>query len=243
MTGAVRDRDAAVLQPGFARIAALLADPAREAMLVALLGGRALPAGDLAEIGGVSAQSASGHLKKLVDGGVLSVWSQGRFRYFRIAGAEIAGALEALSVAASATSPSLRRAPSRRLALARSCYNHLAGRLGVALADRLQKLGLVKADGDVMTLTAAGDEWARRNGLDPSGAGRQPLVRPCLDWSERRFHLAGRLPSQILDQLIAADRLRRRNDRSLEVTKAGAQWFAALGIDLDDVFEARGRDR
>jgi DNA-binding transcriptional ArsR family regulator len=119
------------VQAGFSRIAALLADPAREAMLVALADGRALPAGELAEAAGVSPQSASGHLRKMIEGGIVSVWSQGRFRYFRIANEQVGAALETLANVAQgdprrALSPRTRPA---HLVSARCCYKHIAGRL------------------------------------------------------------------------------------------------------------------
>jgi DNA-binding transcriptional ArsR family regulator len=219
------------VQAGFARIAALLADPAREAMLVALSDGRALPAGELAELAGVTPQSASGHLGKLVEGGVLSVWAQGRFRYYRLANADVAAAIEALSLAANTTPKAKKRPPPERLAAARSCYNHLAGRLGVAMADRLLELGYVRAAADgALRLSPDGAAWASGGGIGGLRTG-QFLVRPCLDWSERRFHFAGPFATRLLEQLLSERRLLRRPDRSLELTAAGAGWFRELGLD------------
>src|SRR5262249_28762222 len=154
-------------QAGFSRIAAALADPAREAMLAALVDGRALPASELAAVAGVSPQSASAHLKTLLEGGVLTVWSQGRFRDYRIADEEVAEVIERLAVLAGA--PRMRAQTQRRVApatcLARCCYNHLAGRVGVALADALEARGFVQvADGQAQ-LTPVGALWLADNGI------------------------------------------------------------------------------
>src|SRR4051812_23119787 len=155
------------VQAGFSRIAALLADPAREAMLVALADGRALPAGELALAAGITPQSASGHLRKMIDGGVVSVWSQGRFRYFRLANEQIGALLETLANA-SQPAPQLNgavRTIPARLATARCCYTHLAGRLGVALADAFVDRHYVPTDDDRVTLTKPGSKWAEMTGL------------------------------------------------------------------------------
>src|SRR5258708_40234443 len=123
-------------QAGIPKIAAWLADPAREAMLAALADGRALPAGKLAEAAGVSPQSASGHLRKMIEGGIVSVWSQGRFRYFRIANEQVGAALETLANLAQGDPPRTLSQTTRpaHLASSRCCYKHLSGPLGVALA-------------------------------------------------------------------------------------------------------------
>jgi DNA-binding transcriptional ArsR family regulator len=222
------------VQAGFAKIAALLADPAREAMLVALADGLALPAGELAEIAGVTSQSASGHLRKLVEGGVVSVWPQGRFRYFRLADEEIASALEALAGVAcsrSGRTVSARRRPPHLLA-ARCCYNHMAGRLGVAFADALVNHDYVRIADDAAALTSVGSQWLVEIGLPipkETGAWSQHL-RLCLDWTERRFHLAGAIPTAILRFLLDAGHVARAKERSLVVTPTGKAWFAQLGV-------------
>ncbi len=220
------------VQAGFSKIAALLADPAREAMLVALGDGRALPAGELAEIAGVTSQSASGHLRKLVEGGVVSVWPQGRFRYFRLADEEVASALEALAGVAcsrSGRTVSARLRPPHLLA-ARCCYNHMAGRLGVAFADALVHHDYVRICHDATALTSTGSQWLEAIGLPiPKGSSSQHL-RLCLDWTERRFHLAGTIPSAILRFLIDAGHLVRAKERSLAVTATGKAWFGQLGV-------------
>jgi DNA-binding transcriptional ArsR family regulator len=224
------------VQAGFSRIAALLADPAREAMLVALADGRALPAGELAEAAGVSPQSASGHLRKMIEGGIVSVWSQGRFRYFRIASEQVGAALETLANVAQGDprktlSPRTRPVP---LVAARCCYKHIAGRLGVALADALVESGYVRIAGDSVGLTDQGARWAEATGWLAADGGDDPRhLRLCLDWTERRFHFAGRLASTILRHLLETRCLERGDQRSLIVTPAGKAWFGKLGVDTE----------
>ena len=224
------------LQAGFSRIAGLLADPAREAMLVALAGGRALPAGELASVAGVSPQSASGHLRKLVDGGIVAVWQQGRFRYFRLASQQVGVLLEAL--AGLTEQPGTRRPIPASLSAARSCFSHLAGRLGVALLEALIRSGFVTVDDDLVALTDAGVQWLASLGIvaKPGPCGPRQL-RLCLDWTERRFHLGGSIACAILRHLLEHEFLLRGGERSLTVTGRGVAWFAGLGIEA----EAGGR--
>ena len=224
------------VQAGISRIAALLADPAREAMLVALADGRALPAGELAKAAGITPQSASGHLRKMIEGGIVSVWSQGRFRYFRLANEQVGAALEVLANVAQGEPrrvAGVARLPTS-LAMARCCYTHLAGRLGVALADALVRCDYVTIAGDCVTLTDEGARWTEMNGFpsDFSRAGAANL-RLCLDWTERRFHFAGGLPSAILRHLLETRCLKRGDQRSLIVTRPGKTWFNKLGVDAD----------
>jgi DNA-binding transcriptional ArsR family regulator len=166
--------------------AALIGDPARAAMLQALFDGRAQPATALAWAAGVSAQSASNHLTQLVAGGLLSVTSQGRHRYYRLAGPEVAQVLEALAVLGPPPRALVRPLDARARSLrdARSCYDHVAGRLGVALADAMEHGGLIEADGaDRYRLTEAGRERLGALGVDlsPPKAARRGQMRPCLD--------------------------------------------------------------
>jgi len=221
-------------QFGISRIAALMADPAREAMICALVDGRALPAGELAEAAGVSPQSASGHLGKLVEGEMLSVWRQGRFRYFRLASEDVAHAVEAMArVARPEPAQALRRtADGNALANARCCYSHLAGRLGVALAGALERRGVVRVDGDQASLTEAGARWVEAAGLGVCGRrGRPDEVRLCLDWTERRFHFAGPFATALLHDLLRSGRLTRASGRALAITPEGRRWFAGLGVE------------
>ncbi|MFF2495774.1 ArsR/SmtB family transcription factor [Agromyces sp. NPDC058064] len=212
--------------------ARLMGEPARAAMLVALLDGRALPAGELAAIARVSAATASAHLARLVEGGLLRARPLGRHRYFELAGSEVADAVEALqrlgprrpvtSYAQSAT--------ARRLAEARSCYDHLAGRYALELADRLvaeRAIAPLEAGAPGAILSTDGP-LARRLRLHEAPApGRRPAVRGCLDWTERRPHLAGALGAHVLAVLIGEGWVARvPGDRSLRV---GDELRAALG--------------
>ncbi|HEX9471606.1 MAG TPA: helix-turn-helix transcriptional regulator [Bradyrhizobium sp.] len=224
------------VQAGISKIAALLADPAREAMLVALADGRALPAGKLAEAAGVSPQSASGHLRKMIEGGIVSVWSQGRFRYFRIANEQVGAALETLANLAQGDPPRTLSQRSRpaHLVSARCCYKHIAGRLGVALADALVERDYVRIEGNSVGLTDQGARWAEGTGLLPADCRDDPRhLRLCLDWTERRFHFAGRLAGAILRHLLETRCLKRGDERSLIVTQDGKAWFGKLGIDTE----------
>jgi DNA-binding transcriptional ArsR family regulator len=218
------------VQAGFSPVAAALADPAREAIVGALADGLALPAGELAAIAGISPQSASGHLQRLVDCGILTVWTQGRFRYYRLAGDRAADVVEALANFVR-TLPSTRRsrALSHELGFARCCYSHLAGSLGIGLADLLQRLGYIRIVSDDVDLTEAGRQWAKANGLPaPRGLRGRRELRLCLDWTERRHHLAGPLATAILRHLLDQGHLRRGRERALHLTPSGEAWFAAL---------------
>lgn len=195
--------------PEIARIAALVADPARSAMLLALMDGRALTATELAGLGGITKQTASSHLAKLVEGDVLLVEAQGRHRYFRLAGPHVAGLLEALMVFSSDAAPPIRTGPrDADLRRARICYDHLAGELGVQLYDRMRAEGWLNE-----SLAPTDRGWAKLSeiGLTPQTlpASNRSMCRACLDWSQRRHHLAGRLGKAILDGLFAQDWARR----------------------------------
>jgi DNA-binding transcriptional ArsR family regulator len=223
-----------VVQAGFAEVAAACADPVREAMLAALADGRALPAGELAAIAGISPQSASAHLQRLVHAGLLTVWSQGRFRYYRIIDEQVAEAIEALAnlAARSKGRSSYTRTLPLDICFARRCYNHLAGWLGVALTDAMQCQGLVRLIDNAPQLTDRGARWLADHGVPlEAGYGTQPALRFCLDWTERRPHLAGRIPTLLLRHLLANGYLlpgARR--RTLQLTKPGLAWFAELGV-------------
>jgi DNA-binding transcriptional ArsR family regulator len=227
------------LQAGFSRIAGLLADPAREAILVALAGGRALPAGELATVAGISPQSASGHLRKLVDGGIVAVWQQGRFRYFRLANQQVGIMLEAL--AGLTEPPGTRRPIPTNLSTARSCFSHLAGHLGVALLEALTRLGYISISDDIVTLTDPGVQWLAAIEIvaKPGPCGPRQL-RLCLDWTERRFHLGGSVACAVLRHLLEHEFLLRGSERSLTVTRKGVAWFADLGIEAEAGRRAAG---
>ncbi|PYI53761.1 ArsR/SmtB family transcription factor [Paenibacillus flagellatus] len=229
--------------PDLAEIASLIGDSSRSAMLMRLFGGEALPAGELARAARISPQTASSHLAKLVEGGLLVQETYGRHRYYRLAGAEVAHALEALcTIAPRKPIRSLRESDrSRALRYARTCYDHIAGEVGVALTAKLLELGCieeVEEDGRSYALTPAGaarlerfgvpaDEWKRKR-------GRRRFARPCLDWSERRHHLAGSLGAALTARLFALGWLERiPGGRAVRVTEAGVDGFRSeFSIDL-----------
>ena len=214
-----------------AAVGSLLAEPARARMLAALGDGRALPASALAAEAGVAPSTASGHLARLVEGGLLAGESRGRRRYFRLRGPEVAEALEALArVAPHEPVSSLRQATRiDALRAARTCYDHLAGRLGTALMDALLVRGLV-ADEHV---TATGAERFGELGIDLDAIpGRRPRFRSCLDWSERRPHAAGKLGAALAAHAFEFGWVERLDgSRALRVTPAGEVGFAdAFGL-------------
>jgi DNA-binding transcriptional ArsR family regulator/DNA-binding PadR family transcriptional regulator len=219
--------------------AALIGDPTRAAMLQALQDGRAQPASALAWAAGVTAQAASNHLAKLVDGGLLAVEREGRHRYYRLANTEVAHALEALSVLATPVrSLETPRSPkARALRDARCCYGHLAGRLGVCVADALVGRGLLTPEDDKLyAVTASGRAWFEDLGVDVS-ALRSPrgVARQCLDWTERRHHLAGPLGVKLLERMTALGWLAmEREGRAVRLTADGRHALRErLGVELD----------
>lgn len=190
--------------PDITHIAALIGDRARAAMLMALIGGEALTATELAEEAGVTVQTASSHLAKLVDGGLLRLRRQGRHRYFSLASADVAELLEAL-MGLAAGSGHMRSRPGPRdkaLRRARICYNHLAGDMGVQLFDSLVAGECIAFQDGELILTEAGRDLARSLGIDVDALARQraALCRECLDWSARRSHLAGGLGRALLSR-------------------------------------------
>ena len=222
-----------------APVAALLADRARAAMLTAKQEGRPLAAGELARQAGVSAATASAHLARLLDGGLVTVMRQGRHRYYQLAGREVAGALESLSLLGSGVPVrSLRQSrQAEALAEARTCYDHLAGRAGVALLD-------AKVAGELLTpvtapgggnrlpryeVTAAGVARLAGFGVDAAAlrAQRRRFAAACLGWTQRRPHLNGALGAAITARLLGLGWLERgQHRRSLRVTPAGREGLA-----------------
>ncbi|NDV88940.1 metalloregulator ArsR/SmtB family transcription factor [Aurantimonas aggregata] len=214
---------------GIAANAFLMGDPARANMLSALMGGEALTAGELAAYAGVTPQTASGHLSRLRDGGLVAVERQGRHRYFRLASPQIAEALEGLmALSSGATSSRVRGPRDAAMRLARSCYDHLAGRLGVAIADALQGQGLIQIEDGVGIVSDDGRSFLSDFGIDVGAlhASKRPLCRTCLDWSERRAHLAGKLGAALLDRSLALGWLVRvPASRTLRISQAGERGF------------------
>lgn len=216
--------------PMIASVAALIGDPARANMLTALMDGRALTVSELAEAGGITLQTASGHLAKLDAAGLLRAEKQGRHRYFRLSGHDVAQVLEALMGLAQRTGAVRVRTGPRDEAMrtARICYDHLAGARGVALLDGFVCQGFISSGDDPM-VTAEGRNFFVGLGLDVSAMARsrRPLCRRCLDWSERRAHLGGALGARLLDWVIERDWARRKEGRVIAFTLTGAKAFDA----------------
>ncbi|WP_126979386.1 ArsR/SmtB family transcription factor [Frigidibacter oleivorans] len=223
--------------PDISRAAALLGDPARAAMLAALMRGPALTASELAAEAGVTASTASAHLARLEAGGMVQPRRQGRHRYFSLASEEVAALIEALMRFAGAGAVAGPARPTRlpgprdpALRQARVCYNHLAGTAGVQLYDSLLSRGFLTLSAEGPDLTDAGRAFVAGFGLDLPGlmAGRPPLCRDCLDWSARRSHLGGRLGRAFLSRMEAQGWLRRvEGSRAIRFTPPGARAFAA----------------
>ena len=227
----------------FAEIAALAGDPARAAMCNALMDGRALTATELARVSGVTPQTASGHLGRMVTAGLLAVERQGRHRYHRLATPAVAHMLETImQVAADLERPrrSLTVGPrDRALRHARTCYDHLAGELGVALADSLVAHGHVELGGEVGIVTEEGMDFLRQLGVEAHGDGgngktRRVLCRACLDWSERRPHIAGALGAALCTTCFEKGWIRRVDGtRAVSITPRGHRVFReSFGADL-----------
>lgn len=216
--------------PVIASVAALLGDPARANILTALMDGRALTVSELAGAAGVTLQTTSGHLAKLEAANLLTAEKQGRHRYFRLSGPDVAQVLEVLMSLAERTGATRVRTGPKDAALrsARVCYDHLAGERGVALLDGLRQQGLLKGEKD-MALTEKGHAFFSAFGIDLAALekGRRPVCRACLDWSERHNHLGGALGAAILSRLIDKGWVRRDTGRVLTFTCEGAEGFAS----------------
>lgn len=221
-----------------AEIAALMGDVARANILSALMDGRALTASELAWHGGVSAQTTSGHLAKLHAANLIVLARQGRHRYYRLASPEVAQAIEALMAVASFGPKRHRPADPRDEALrrARTCYDHLAGRLGIAIADSLTAQDHLVLSESAGALTGTGRRFLCSFGIDPEDDGRhkRALCRTCLDWSERRPHLAGRLGAALCTRLFELGWVERtRDSRALAITTVGRHGLKEIfGIEI-----------
>jgi DNA-binding transcriptional ArsR family regulator len=232
-----------------AAVAALVGEPVRAAVLIALADGRALAATTLAAEAQVAPSTLSAHLGRLLDGGLIRVERSGRHRYFRLAGPEVAEAVEALARLAPARPVrSLRQAThAESIRRARTCYDHLAGRLGVALCDALLAAAVIRVEPEPCgaadpvlgagraqryQLTETGRERLASLGVTFDGAGRRPLLRYCVDWSEQRPHLGGALGAALLDMLIARGWVHRADRRVVRVTGDGREALRdQFGID------------
>ena len=225
------------IQPSLAEVAALVGNPARANMLTALLDGRALTASELAYAGGVTPQTASEHLAKLKEGRLLTLARQGRHAYYRLASPRIGQMLESM-MAVAADGPG-RYQPrwhgGDALRNARTCYDHLAGRLGVAMADALVTRDHIALSEDGGVVTPGGAEFLAGFGIafPEQGRSRRPFCRPCLDWSERRAHLAGALGASLAARCFELGWITRlRDTRAVLITDNGKRGFCeAFGIE------------
>ena len=212
--------------PDIALIGSLIGDPARANMLAALMDGRALTASELAGEASVSLPTASGHLKRLAEGGLVVPRRQGRHRYFALADADVGRVLEAV-MGLAARHGHLRSRPGPRdpvLRRARVCYDHLAGEIGVEIFDRLADRGWISVTGETVALTGSGRDFAAGFGIDLDGLsrGRRPLCRSCLDWSARRSHLAGAFGAALWQRIEAEGWARRvEGTRAVQFTSHG----------------------
>ena len=216
-----------------AATAALLGDPARANMMAVLMDGRALSAKELAYAAHVTPQTASGHLGKLTEAGLLRANAQGRHRYYRLASPLVGQMVESILAVSGDRAPGARQTSPWRggesLRTARTCYDHLAGRLGVAIADTLQDRGYVTLSADGGEVTESGIVFLQQFGAEPA-SGRRVFCRPCLDWSERRAHIAGRVGAALAVRCFERGWIvRQRDSRALKVTEAGLaglrEWF------------------
>lgn len=219
--------------PDIARLAALIGDPARASILAALMAGRSLTAGECAREAGVTASTASGHLTQLVDARLLIVEVQGRHRYYRISGPDVAEAVETLMGLAARVGLSRTRTGPRDPALrrARFCYDHLAGEVAVALYARLIDNGLVAAAADGLVVTPRGRARFAAEHIDLSSleSRSRPLCRSCLDWSERRPHLAGSLGAAVAEMAIQRGWCRKeQNSRAVTFRHGGVEALLAV---------------
>jgi DNA-binding transcriptional ArsR family regulator len=218
-----------------AETAALVGEPARASMLLALMDGRALTAGELARTAGVTPQTASGHLAQLCAAGLLATQRQGRHHYHRLASPAVAHLLESLMEVSQSAAGGRRRAVvtgprDEAMRAARTCWDHLAGRLGVRLADRLCERGHIELSPEGGAVTDEGLAFFRDFGVDldtaPRGGGRV-FCRPCLDWSERRLHVGGTLGAALAARCFALGWLRQNADsRAVTMTPAGRRGFS-----------------
>ena len=214
----------------------MISEPARGRILIALLDGRSLPATELAQRAGITCQTASSHLAKLTEGRLLQVIPQGRHRYYRIANARVADLLESMARFAPRKETD-RPGPKSPIQIARTCYNHLAGSLGVTITEAIVGRGLLREVGRDYQLTRKGAQWFSELGIDIGALRKSGRVfaRQCLDWSERRNHLAGALGSALAEHLFERGWIERvRESRAVQITELGRRELKRrLGVASD----------
>lgn len=221
--------------PNITRIASAIGDPVRAEMLTALMAGRALTATELANHAGITKQTGSTHLRRLLDAQLITMHAQGRHRYFSIANEAVAQLIERMiGVAADAITVSVNTGPKEpALRRARVCYDHLAGEIAVSMYERLLQHRVLQFDGAALAVSDIGETWFRRFGIDLDGyhGQRRALCRVCMDWSERRNHLAGALGAAILQRIIDRGWAKRDPDSRLVTFRATGE--RALNQALD----------
>jgi DNA-binding transcriptional ArsR family regulator len=216
-----------------AETASLFADPARVAILVALLDGRSLPASELAFRAKVSAQAASMHLGKLLGGRLVKMSRLGRHRYYSLAGSDVAAALEAMGTLCNGLRPLQPPADGSivPIRIARTCYDHLAGKVAVQICESLQQRQLLAPVDDTFRVSARGERWFEELGINLNSLRtnrKRPLVRKCLDWTERKFHLAGTAGAALLDLFREREWIKREvGSRVVTITGNGRMAFKA----------------
>jgi DNA-binding transcriptional ArsR family regulator len=217
--------------PIIARVAALIGDPARANILTALMDGRALTVTELAGVAGVTIQTASGHIAKLGEAQLIAYEKQGRHRYVRLSGSDVAQVLEALMGLAQRTGAVPVRAGPSDTALrnARVCYDHLAGELGVRLFDSMTMRKFIE-NNDRLSVTPEGQNFLSVFGIDINAfkTSKRPVCRTCLDWSERRFHLGGALGAALLSELLKRKWATRSDGRVVNFSPKGRVQFESF---------------
>ncbi|MCY0902790.1 MAG: winged helix-turn-helix domain-containing protein [Firmicutes bacterium] len=227
--------------PTIASLAALIADPSRATILLALLGGQSLLASELARAARITPQTASAHLRKLVDGGLLVSHRVGRHHYFRLLSPEVAHVLESLStIAPPQRVRSLRQSDeAKAMRCARTCYDHVAGELGVAIAERLLEQRWLLLRGDAYEVSATGIAALRRLGINVEDLlrGKRHFAKPCLDWSERKYHIGGALGAAIATKMFELAWIERvPASRAVKVTQVGKSALQAhLGLYANEI--------
>jgi DNA-binding transcriptional ArsR family regulator len=229
-------------------VAALVGDTARAKMFNALMGGQSLTATELAYCANVSRPTASGHLSKLVAARLLTVTRKRRFSYYRITSPLIAAMLESMKVVAAIEVPPRRQprsASDEALRFARSCYDHLAGQVGVAVTDALVAMGHIVLTDDGGEVTASGARFLAAFGVDLTPRSRRLFCQPCLDWSERRYHIKGLVGARILDRLLELGWLKAApGSRALQLTPSGRAGLSeTFQIEIDNEGAAAARLR
>jgi DNA-binding transcriptional ArsR family regulator len=234
-----------VAQANLVEVAALVGDTARATMLAALMDGRALTAGELAYLAHIAPSTASGHLGKLAAARLVSFATRRRFRYYRLASPRVAQMLESIKAVAAIDVPPRhqpRSAQDDAIRFARTCYDHLAGRLGVAIADAMIARGEMVLTDDGGEVTTAGEAFLTRFGarIDRTAGGRRLYCRPCLDWSERRYHVAGRVGAEICRRCLELGWVARmRDSRALRLTPTGRAGLRdAFGVEFGEASPA-----